>query len=55
MQNFHHHYSSLQCHMIFQKSFYYADVLKKNILLFCLDFYWTTSLDYLKVQKNSIY
>ncbi len=30
---FQHHYSSLQCHMIHQKSFYYAEfVLKKQFL-----------------------
>ncbi len=27
-----HHYASLQCHMIFHKSFY-ADLLKKHFLL----------------------
>ncbi len=33
-QNVQHHYFSLQCHMILQKSFKYADlVLKKKILL----------------------
>ncbi len=33
-QNFQHHYFSLQCHMILQKSFWYADVvLKKHFLL----------------------
>ncbi len=33
-QNFQHHYSSLQCHMILQKSFRYADLmLKKQHLL----------------------
>ncbi len=32
--NFQHHYSSLQCHMILQKSFIYADlVIKKHLLL----------------------
>ncbi len=32
--NFQQHYSSLQCHMIFQKSFWYADLmLKKNFWL----------------------
>jgi len=32
--NFQHHYSSLQCHMILQKSFWYADLLlKKHFLL----------------------
>ncbi len=32
--NFQHHYSSLQCHMILQKSFLYADLLlKKHFLL----------------------
>ncbi len=32
--NFQHHYSSLQCHMILQKSFLYADlVIKKHLLL----------------------
>ncbi len=25
--NFQHHYSSLQCHMIFQKLFQYADLM----------------------------
>jgi len=29
-QNFQHHYSSLQCHMILQKSFQYADLLLKK-------------------------
>ncbi len=29
---FQHHYSSLQCHMILQKSFKYADLLLKNFL-----------------------
>jgi len=33
--NFQHHYSSLQCLMILQKSFYYAD-LKKHVLLITL-------------------
>ncbi len=33
-QNFQHHYSSLQCHMILQKSFWFADLLlKKHFLL----------------------
>ncbi len=27
------HYSSFQCHMILQKSFEYADMLLKNILI----------------------
>jgi len=32
--NFQHHYSSLQCHMILQKSFKYVDLpLKKQFLL----------------------
>ncbi len=32
--NFQHHNSSLQCHMILQKSFWYADLLlKKHYLL----------------------
>ncbi len=32
--NFQHHYFGLQCHMILQKSYYYADLLlKKHFLL----------------------
>ncbi len=35
--NIQHHYSSLQCHVILQKSFYYADLLlKKHLLLLSL-------------------
>jgi len=35
--NFQHHYSSLQCHMILQKSFQYADfLLKKHLFLFLM-------------------
>ncbi len=34
--NFNSHYSSLQCHMILQKSFWYADMLlKKHLQHFC--------------------
>ncbi len=47
--NFQHHYSSLQCHMILQKSFKYADLVpKKHLLLllmskiFCLIFWCKT-------------
>ncbi len=29
--NFQHHHLSLQCHIIFQKSFYYANLLLKNL------------------------
>ncbi len=54
--NFQHHYSSLQCHMILQKSFQYADlVLKKHFWLlsalkqFCFLIYIVSN-----VQKNSI-
>ncbi len=32
MLNYQHHYSSLQCHMILQKSFKYADLLLKKHL-----------------------
>ncbi len=31
--NFQYHYSSLQCHMILQKSFKYADLLLKKHFL----------------------
>jgi len=32
--NFQHHFSSLHCHIIFQKSFLYSDLmLKKHFLL----------------------
>ncbi len=34
--NFWHHYSSLQCHMIFQKSFWYDLVFKKHFFLLLL-------------------
>ncbi len=30
---FQHHYSSLQCHMILQKSFWYSDLLRKKHFL----------------------
>ncbi len=34
MLNFQYRYSSLQCHVILQKSFWYADLLlKKHVLL----------------------
>ncbi len=60
-QNFQHHYSSRQSHMIIQKSFYYTDLLLKNISYYnqcyhlgCLIF---LIVDQLKKQHlfNSIY
>ncbi len=33
---FHLHYSSLKCHMILQKSFYYADLMLKFFFLFLM-------------------
>ncbi len=50
--NFQHHYSSLQCHMIFQKSFKYANVRETFIIIiikienrcnasYCNDYFFT--------------
>ncbi len=51
--NFQHHYSSLQCHMILQKSFWYADLLLQNIYSYyqrwqqlCLIFFVETVIFY---------
>ncbi len=67
--NFSYHYSSLQCHMIPQKSFSYADlVLNKHFLLLPMlktvvlfNIFLKTVMRFfqdllmLKFQKNSIY
>ncbi len=57
-----HRYSSLQCHMILQKSFWYADLLKKHfwLLSMLITLLWKQSffsgfVDEQSIQKNSIY
>ncbi len=48
--NFQHHYSSLQCHMILQKSFQYADLqLKKHLLLLSMS---KTVFQYSLMNRN---